>query len=82
MPRELVAAGKVLQCKREMKGKKFIERDSQDITKTILAGPRALAVLARRAMLKRPPPKSGGSVPASQPKKPKPIIDGAEATVE
>jgi hypothetical protein len=66
-----------------MDGKKVSKNDSEKLLASLLAGKRGLARFARMA-LNRPkrPPEEGEAVPAASPKKPKPIIDGAEVPVD
>ena len=83
MQREVVGAEKVLRYKVFMDGKKFSKNESERVVANLLAGERALARLARLALERRRcPPEDGEVVPAALPNKPKPIVGGAEASVQ
>jgi hypothetical protein len=66
-----------------MDRKKVSKNDSEKLLASLLTGKRGFARMARMA-LNRPkrPPEEGEAVPAASPKKPKPIIDGAEVSVD
>ncbi len=66
-----------------MDGKKVSKNDSETLLAKLLAGKRGLARHARMALNRQKrPPEEGEAVPAASPKKPKPIIDGAEAPID
>lgn len=74
---------RVLRYDAAMDSKNSIERDNEAMLSEVLAGKRALSVLARRAMSNRKRrPEDDEAIAADPPDKPKPIIDGAEVPVE